>query len=107
MVTCSVTFGFILKLYMAQQQITRRLAAILAADVAGFSGMNPSLRARDPKKKGGGHRLPRFADVVQAREALACSAIFVNAALSCTARSASTLRSMSIDAFFNPFMNAL
>src|SRR5437588_289505 len=33
-------------------------------------------------------------------EALACSAIFVKAALSCTARSARTLRSISISAFF-------
>ena len=48
-----------------------------------------------------------FAGFDQAREALACSAIFVKAALSCTARSARTLRSMSIEAFFKPFMNTL
>ena len=59
------------------------------------------------KKKGGGSRLPRVIAWDQAREALACSAIFVKAALSCTARSASTLRSISISAFFNPFMNTL
>src|SRR4030095_15150465 len=48
-----------------------------------------------------------FRGLDQAREALACSAIFVKAALSCTARSASTLRSMSIDALERPLMNVL
>ena len=43
-------------------------------------------------------RLPFLRSCAQASEALACSAILPNAALSCTARSASTLRSMSMDA---------
>src|SRR6187551_2512340 len=58
-------------------------------------------------KKGGSFASLLLRSPVQARELLACSAIFVNAALSCTARSARTLRSMSIDAFLRPFMNAL
>src|SRR5487761_2149381 len=63
----------------------------------------------DPKQKKGeaGFASPSFARIGQAREAFACSAILPNAALSWTASSASTLRSISIDAFFSPFMNAL
>src|SRR5206468_4019547 len=73
------------------------------------------------KKKGGGLSPPALAAqgrpkpqrrilvVVrspdQAREALACSAILPNAALSYTARSARTLRSMSMPALLKPFMN--
>src|SRR5437764_1131307 len=61
-----------------------------------------------PEKKGGGFAPPFFVrSLDQVKEAFACSAIFVNAALSWTARSASTLRSMSIAAFFNPLMNVL
>src|SRR5262249_37672885 len=66
-----------------------------------------SSRTQTGKEKGRRFTPPSSVSFVQAREALACSAILLNAVLSCTARSASTLRSMSIDAFFSPFMNPL
>jgi hypothetical protein len=49
----------------------------------------------------------RRALLAAASFAFACSASLANATLSATAMSASTLRSISIDAFFRPFMNAL
>ena len=71
-----------------------------------FPGPHPVARARRKKREAS------FASLLsrssgQAREALACSAIFANAALSWTARSASTFRSTSISAFLSPFMNTL
>src|SRR6185503_14484893 len=67
-----------------------------------------SLRGVTVRKKKGRRFASLFlARFAQAREALACSAIFAKATLSCTARSASTFRSMSIDALLRPFMNTL
>src|SRR4030095_10494356 len=85
----------------------RARATMLARSFIGLLILRSIFVVTHSKKKGGGSRLPLFRGLDQAREALACSAIFVNAALSCTARSASTLRSMSIEAFLRPFMNAL
>ena len=73
----------------------------------GFEVLHGCSAGNPVEKKGRRLSPPSCVRYAQAREALACSAILLNAVLSWTARSASTLRSISIDAFLSPLMNTL
>jgi len=77
------------------------LAQVLRLGILEGSGLRRSgeVRERPPDD---------FLEIIQCeRLAFTCPAILANAGLSSTARSASSLRSISMFAFFSPDMNAL